>query len=261
MDIEKYTNGKLYQFFDVFLKLIIWNILTIIIVCLAFAGPFLGFYYLKEGVFAGLLMIFGILLGIFVFIPSYCTIFSCIKLYKEEKESSTLSIYFIQLWDNFKSLYKAELIIFPIVVLTSFSMYFYNGIIGGEEIEITFITAVYQIGYTILLFVNVAIFLCFLNLPMTNGYFRMRTKTLMKFTLIMTFKHILKTLLFVVLIIAPLLIVVLVNWLIPFWMLVGLSLPTYAMYFLTRKDYWQLVNNSGVIKDEEDKFEKGEDYD
>ena len=57
MDIEKYTNSKVYHFFEILFKLIVWNILTIILVCLAVAGPFLGFYYLKEGTLAGLLMI------------------------------------------------------------------------------------------------------------------------------------------------------------------------------------------------------------
>ena len=105
------------------------------------------------------------------------------------------------------------------------------------------------------------IFLCFLNLPMTVGYFRMKTKTIMKFTLIMTFKHILRTFLFAVLLIAPLLIVILVNSLIPVWMLIGFSLPLYAMYFLTRKDYWRLVNNMDAIEDEEIYLKKGEEND
>lgn len=257
MDIEKYTNSKIYHFFEIFFKLIVWNILTIIIVCLAVAGPFLGFYYLEEGILAGLLMLFGVLLGIFVFIPCYCTIFSCIKLHQEEKESTTLSIYFNRLWDNFKSLYKTELIIFPVVLLFSFAMYFYYEVIGDEQMEINLITSIYQIGYTVLLFATVAIFLCFLNLPMTTGYFRMKTKTIMKFTLIMTFKHILRTLVFAIILIAPILIVILINTLIPIWMLIGFSLPLYAMYFLTRKDYWRLVNNMDTIIEEEIYLKKG----
>ena len=127
--------------------------------------------------------------------------------------------------------------------------------------EINLINSIYQIGYTVLLFAIVAIFLCFLNLPMTVGYFRMKTKTIMKFTLIMTFKHILRTFLFAVLLIAPLLIVILVNSLIPVWMLIGFSLPLYAMYFLTRKDYWRLVNNMDAIEDEEIYLKKGEKND
>jgi uncharacterized membrane protein YesL len=127
--------------------------------------------------------------------------------------------------------------------------------------KINLINSIYQIGYTVLLFAIVAIFLCFLNLPMTVGYFRMKTKTIMKFTLIMTFKHILRTFLFAVLLIAPLLIVILVNSLIPVWMLIGFSLPLYAMYFLTRKDYWRLVNNMDAIEDEEIYLKKGEEND
>ena len=257
MDIEKYTNSKIYHFFEIFFKLIVWNILTIIIVCLAVVGPFLGFYYLEEGILAGLLMLFGVLLGIFVFIPCYCTIFSCIKLHQEEKESTTLFIYFNRLWDNFKSLYKIELIIFPIVLLFSFAMYFYYEVIGDEQMEINLITSIYQIGYTVLLFAIVAIFLCFVNLPMTIGYFRMKTKTIMKFTLIMTFKHILRTLVFAIILIAPILIVILINTLIPIWMLIGFSLPLYTMYFLTRKDYWRLVNNMDTIIEEEIYLKKG----
>ena len=58
-----------------------------------------------------------------------------------------------------------------------------------------------------------------------------------------------------------LLIVILVNSLIPVWMLIGFSLPLYAMYFLTRKDYWRLVNNMDAIEDEEIYLKKGEEND
>lgn len=259
MDIEKYTNGKLYQFFEILFRLVVWNLLTLLIVGVVMAGPFLGFYYLREGTFAGVLMLIGVLLGFFFFIPSYCTIFSCIKLYKEDKSCNTFIIYFEQFWDNLKSLYKMELIIFPVVILFSFAMYFYYAIIGDEELEITLITSIYQIGYTILLFAMVGIFLCFLNLPMTVGYFRMKTKTIMKFTLIMTFKHILKTIIFALLFIMPIIIVILVNSLIPVWLLIGFSLPLYIIYYMTHHDYWRLVNNINIVRDEEVYLQKGEE--
>jgi len=43
--------------------------------------------------------------------------------------------------------------------------------------------------------------------------------------------------------------------------LIGFSLPLYAMYFLTRKDYWRLVNNMDAIEDEEIYLKKGEEND
>jgi uncharacterized membrane protein YesL len=138
-------------------------------------------------------------------------------------------------------------------------MYFYYAIIGDEELEITLITSIYQLGYTILLFAMVGIFLCFLNLPMTVGYFRMTIRTTMKFTLIMTFKHILKTLIFAVLFIMPIIIVILINSLIPVWLLIGFSLPLYVTYYMTHNDYWRLVNNINVVRDEEVYLHKGEE--
>lgn len=251
MDIEKYTSGKVYKFFDVLFKLVVWNVLTIILTALAMALPFVGFYILKEGTIAGLLVILGILLGIFMFIPCYCTTFSCIKIYIEEGKTDTLWIYFNRLKDNFKTLYKIELIIFPIVILFTFAISFYYSIIGDKSVEGNFIVAIYQIGYTVLLFATFAIFLCFLNIQMVISYFRMTLKTTMKFTLIMTFKHIVPTMIYLLLFFGPLLIVILINTLIPFWMLIGLSLPQYIMFYISRKDYWRLVNNMNVVRDEE----------
>ena len=48
MDIEKYTNGKVYTAFEWIFKLILWNLLLVLIVVTITALPFYGFYTVQE---------------------------------------------------------------------------------------------------------------------------------------------------------------------------------------------------------------------
>ena len=84
MDVEKYTNSKVYDFFEWLFKLIIWNVLTIVITFLGALVPFLVVYFVKEGIVAAIFSLLTIIFSVFLFIPSYATIFCCIKIYKED---------------------------------------------------------------------------------------------------------------------------------------------------------------------------------
>lgn len=250
MDIEKFTNSKAYEFFEWSFKLIIWNLLTIFITCLAGVIPFLAFYLIKEGIFASIFSLLTIVLAAFAFIPSYVTIFCCIKIYKEDGYAETFALYFDRLWDNIKALYKLELIIIPVCCLFVFAIYIYYQILI-ENPEWSTWRMIFSIGYYFLMVCLIVLFLCFLNLPMVVGHFRMKTKSLMRFTLKITFKKIFSTAMYLLILVMPFLLSLFVDFLFPVWILLGFSLPLYFMYYIARRDYWKLLQNINEIDKEE----------
>lgn len=250
MDIEKYTNSKVFDFFEWSYKLIIWNLLTIFLTCLVGALPFLAFYLLKEGVLATVCLFLAIVLAIATFIPCYVTTFCCIKIFKEDGYAETFALYFDRLWDNIKALHKLELIIIPISCLFIISIYIYYSILV-ENPNVSVWRMIFSIGYYFLLICLIILFLCFLNLPMVIGHFRMKTKSIMRFTLKITFKKIFSTTLYLLILVMPLLLSIIIDFLFPIWILLGFSLPLYFMYYIARRDYWKLIQNINEIDKEE----------
>lgn len=386
MDIEKYTSGKVYHFFEWSFKLIIWNLLSLLIICSAAAIPFICFFniqddyaisnvevmindnqeqviitqangtitnlgsrkiygeveeikeidnkiylyigeyevkinnpdnirniesakfvnnelviktYLSEvnfgdiydssldiksstidsyqnvviayanGTFvnygqkvetnatlSGALVILGLILALFAFIPCYITIFSMIKIFAEDGSAQTLLLFFNRLWTNFKDIYKLELIIVPLISIMAYGVYSYYFIINSLEEANFFFT----MSYNVILIALICMLLFILNLPMTLGYFRMRTYTILKFTFTMTFKNILYSLLYVFILVMPLLLCLLNNVFLPIWFLIGLSLPLLIMYHVSSRKYHKLVYDFNSYKENDDIYDlKGEE--
>ena len=383
MDIEKYTNGKLYHFFEWSFKLIIWNLLALLIICGIAAIPFICFFniqdnyaisnveisvineveqivvtqvngvkttignrkiygdiievkevdnkiylyiedyeikinnpdnikniesaefingelivktYLSEhnlkdiydspldiesstidsyqsvvisyqngtfvnygqkvetnGALSGALVIIGLILALFAFIPCYVTIFSMIKIFAEDGSAQTLLLFFDRLWDNFKALYKLELIIIPLISIMGYGVYTYYYIISNLTESNFFFT----ISYNVILITLICMVLFILNLPMTLGYFRMRTYTILKFTFVMTFKNLLYSILYFALLIMPLLLCLLNNVLLPIWFLIGLSLPLMIMYYVSSKKYHKIVYDFNSYKENDNIYDLG----
>ena len=169
-----------------------------------------------------------------------------IKIFGEDGKSDTFGLFFDRLWDNFKSLWKLELIIIPSLGLLAFALYIYYMIIQGGGGNFLYTASYNFILITLLLFV-----LWFVNLPMTLGYFRMNTYSIFKFTLIMAFKNILYTFLYVFLIVGMLLLCFIFDFFIPIWFLVGFSLPMYIIYLVSKKKYKALVHDFESYKDDD----------
>jgi len=195
---------------------------------------------------AGIFMIIAIILAVFAFIPGFITVFSMIKIYATDG-AAPFMLYFEILWDNFKSIWKTELIIVPMLAIMSFALYFYYTILTQLEEGNFFISMSYNV-----ILITVLIFILWLvSLPMTLGYFRMSTKSIMKFTLIMAFKNIIYTFLYLFILIAPLLLCFLNSFFIPVWFLVGISLPLLLIYKISAKKYRTLVNEFESYKDDD----------
>lgn len=201
-----------------------------------------------QNTLAGIFIIIAVIIGVFVFIPTFVTIFSMIKIFGEDGNAS-IGLFFDRLWDNFKSLWKLELIMIPIVFLFTFATYFYYmNIISSDKLGS--FASLYVIGYNFLLVTLIIIFFCLLNLPMTLGYFRMDTKSIMKFTFMMTFKNILFSFIYFFSFLIPVLLCVINTFFLPMWFVCGISLPLYVCYLVSRTKYRYLVKNLEDITEE-----------
>ena len=188
---------------------------------------------------SGFLVILAVVLATIAFIPAYSTIFSLIKIYGESGHSGTFVLFFDRLWDNFKALWKVIIIIVPIITIFSVAFYIYYLMIKSLD-SVPFIIT---FGYNFLLVALIIVMLFILNIPMTVGYFRMKTRSILRFTLAMTFKNIVFSILYLVLLVLPIFVCFLNNIFIPFYFLIGLSLPLFVDYFLINKKYRYIVNN------------------
>lgn len=188
-----------------------------------------------------------ILLGVIAFIPCFVTIFSMIKIYGEDKGSGVFVLFFDRLWDNFKSLYKVLLILIPVACLFMYSTYYYYLVLSDDSFVPTgawvYLINIFTIGYNTLLVSLIILLLWLLNLPMSLGYFKMKTKTILRFTLNMTFKNILFTFIYLFSFLIPILLCLINGMFIPFWFICGISLPMYICYLVSRSKYRYLVHN------------------
>lgn len=197
---------------------------------------------------SGFLFMLAICLALFAFIPCFVTIFSVIKIYGESGSSRTFVLYFDRLWDNFKSLYKIEIVIVPLLMVMSYALYTYYMVITYSGSENYF----YTISYNMILVCFILFLLWLISLPMTVGYFRMRPLTICKFTMIMAFRNILFTILYIVILLAPILLGIVNNFFLPIWFLVGFSLPLFLIYLISAKKYRYIVRNFDEIKNRSD---------
>lgn len=200
-----------------------------------------------NGTLAGILVIIGLALAVFSFIPTYSTTFSMIKIFAEDGSANTFVLYFDRLWDNFKALYKID------IVLVLLSLIFGYGILSYYNAIHSMTSANYFliISYDVILICAILVILFILSLPMTVGYFRMKTLTILKFTISMTFRNILFSILYVALLTLPLLLCFLNNFFIPVWFLVGLSIPELIMYIVSSGRYHKIVKDFNSYKEED----------
>lgn len=196
---------------------------------------------------AGIYMIIGVVLAFFAFVPCFVTIFSMIKIFGEDGSTSTFVLFFEMLWDNFKSLWRVELILILFLGLMGFATYYYYSILTTVN-EVSFF---YTISYNFMLVALFIFIMWIVSLPMSLAYFRMHTMTLIKFTISMAFKNIIFTIVYI-LIYAVLLVLCLFNsFFIPIWFLLGFSLPQFVIYQISRKKYRYLVKNFESYKDDD----------
>lgn len=212
-------------------------------------GTFVNYGRVLEtkGTLSGILVFIGLILALFAFIPTYATIFSMIKIFAEDGSSNTFLLYFDRLWDNFKALYKIDIILVVFSALLAYGLFSYYNTIHSFDNPGFF----YTISYDIILICLILIILFVLSLPMTVGYFRMKSLTILKFTISMTFRNILFAICYVLLLAIPILLCFVNNFFIPLWFLVGLSIPELFMYLISSNKYHKIVKDFNSYKEED----------
>ena len=209
-----------------------------------------------EGTLSGILVVIGLALAIFSFIPTYATIFSMIKIFAEDGSANTFVLYFDRLWDNFKALYIIDIALVLITILFGYGLFSYYNVIHSLDTPNYFLKK----SYNIILICSAIVILFILSLPMTVGYFRMKTMSILKFTISMTFRNILYVIIYLILLVLPLLFCFLNNFFSPIWFLIGLSIPLLFMYIISSGKYHRIVKDFNNYK-EEDIYEFEEEKD
>ncbi len=207
-----------------------------------------------QSTLSTIFLLIAIIIGLFVFIPCFVTVFSMIKIYGENQGSNVIILFFDRLWDNFKSLYKLLLIMIPVICIFVFATYYYYSIISNENYQAEgnwiYVLDIFRFSYNFLLVSLILAFLWLLNLPMTLAYFRMRTKDIFKFTFSMTFKNILYTFIYLFTLLIPILICVIYPLVLPMWFIFGISVPLYICHLTCRSKYRYLARNIEEINRE-----------
>ncbi|HBP25352.1 MAG TPA: hypothetical protein DD618_00135 [Acholeplasmatales bacterium] len=255
MDIEKMVNSKWYQIFEWGYRLLFLNLLSIAVPSLVASLPFIFWYFHQD---SGWLMLLTIVLWGFGFLPCFIAAFSVIKDYKEDKTGNVFVLFFVGLWKAFKDVYKLDLIVTAMVGAGGVGAIFYWDLLSGYDtvgpsagtaVMVTFIVSV--VGFVVLFFLLIAIFLAVLQLPMIVANFRMKTWNLIKFSLYMAFRYFFKTLAYAFLMIGPILLVgIFQSKILPIYMLYGISLPLFGIYLISAQQYWHLSHNLENLKAE-----------
>jgi uncharacterized membrane protein YesL len=104
------------------------------------------------------------------------------------------------------------------------------------------------------------VILSIVNMPMIVSYFRMKTLDLYKMSFYIAFRYFFRTFLYLVIFSIPIILALqFPSFFLPVYTLIGISLPLYLLYLLSRNFYWHLSRNLDDLKNM-DKYDlKGED--
>ena len=223
MSLEKKLNSKTYRFFDYLFGLVIVNLFTII------------------------LSIF-----IITLLPAFTAAYQTISDFKDVGPTKVFRMYFSNFKKHLEKSFIIGLFIIIIIVIASFSMYFYS-----RHFEAT--NFVGQAGYWIMLVVLLLLVLFSLHLPLVMVNFQsFGIMDTIRISIFICFRYFISSL-----IILGMNIVMLIGVLaFPIWVVIGLSLPIFlsikltdaTYYYLRKIDLEKIIQKAKEIEDEEDDF-------
>ena len=201
MDFEQKMNSKPRRFFDQLYGLVVINFITILI-----SVP------------------------IITIVPALCGNISTILIIKESGSRGVLKTYFKEVWKNIDKSFLIGLFFTIIVVIASFSIYFYRTRFDASNI-------IGQIGYWVMMLVMLVVFLFSLHIPLIIVKFpNLKFMDTIRLSIYVCFRYILSTL--IILLFDVLMVVGVVA--LPLWIFFGISLPLYLMERLTQPTYLYL---------------------
>lgn len=229
MDIEKLVNSKVYTFFDWVWRILVLNLLTLITS-----------------------------FGIITIFPSIVASYQSIRDFKEGRDENVFKVYFTNFGRYFKKTIIPGIVILVVMGVLIFGLIFYTDLLNAmmEQPEGTYTDSQYlipNIGKFVVMFLLIIVGLISTQLPMIYSFFNFRFFDNFKFALYMTFKFFVQSMIEVLFWGASLVIFIFLN---PAWYFIGLALPLYFIYSISRPIYWYLANSKDVVihdKNEEKK--------
>lgn len=222
MDQEKYLNSKVYIFFDWLWKIFVLNVMT-------------------------LLTSFGVV----TILPSFTACYASInELYQKGNTVKTnlFKIYF----HNFKIHFKKSLLV-GVAFLVAFAImiyafFYYRVIITSPEIELNSFGIAMYIGYYFTFFLVIITLIVFNQMPAIITFFNFRYCDNFKFSFIISFRFLFKSLLVILAYVAS---AFLLMYLTAVWMMFGISFIIAIMFKLFNNNYIYLCSNKANIEIEE----------
>lgn len=223
MSLDKKLNSKTYRFFDYLFGLVIVNLFTII------------------------LSIF-----IITLLPAVTAAYQTIADFKEVGPTKVFRMYFTNFKKHLEKSFIIGLFIIIIIVLASFSMYFYSHRFEADNF-------VGQAGYWAMLVVMLLLLLFSLHLPLVMINFQsLGILDTIRISIFICFRYFISSL-----IILGMNIVMIIGVLaLPIWVVIGISLPIFlsikftdvTYYYLRKIDLENIIQKAKEIEDEEDDF-------
>ena len=216
MDTEKFVNGRFFAICEWLWRLVILNFLTLITSC-----------------------------GVITILAA---ITSCVKSFKAYQEGCNKNV-FVTYWLNLKScivkslVHSAIFVILGLVIAYGIWVYVLN--LEAEELE-EGMQRFYTIGLSITFMFGLIVLISFLQYPLLFTYFKFGFFEQFKMGIYMGVKYILITLVGLASVAGS---VAMFLYATPVWFFIGVSLPLFLIYAVSKNKYGYLSYNMYDIKD------------
>ena len=219
MDNEKMVNSRFFAVCEWLWRLVVLNFLTLVVCC-----------------------------GVITILGAFTACVNSFKDYQEGCNRNVFSTYF----QNFKKCFLRSIIhsvIFVIISLViAYAIWTYLLNLEVEDLEENY-ARFYSIGLTITLFFGLVIVIIHLQFPLLYTYFNFSVIEQYKMGIYMGLKYILVTLVGLGSVVGS---VAMFLYATPLWFFIGVSLPLFLLYIVSKNKYSYLAYNINDIKEVDD---------
>ena len=226
MDNEKFVNSRFFAICEWLWRLVVLNFLTLITSC-----------------------------GVVTILAA---ITSCIKSFKAYQEGTDKNV-FVTYWLNLKSCIVKSLahsaIFVALGAVVAYAIWLYVLNLEDDTLEVS-MQSFYTIGLSITFIFGLIVLIAFLQYPLLFTYFRFRFFEQFKMGIYMGVKYILITIVGLASVAGS---VAMFLYATPLWFFIGVSLPLFLIYAVSKNKYGYLSYNLYDIKTEENLDYKRDD--
>lgn len=215
MNLEKFVNSKFYLFCEWLWRIVMLNFLTLITS-----------------------------LGIITFIPSVIACMQCFKDYEEGTDDNVFKVFYRNFGKHFKGslVFSIVFVILFLAIGYSIALYYVN--VTDPEVEES-LYKFYTLGMYVSILFAFVISIIYLQIPLIQVYFKFGKWEAYRNAFYMSFRYIFITLIGVASVALSVFIFLMATIL---WFFIGVSLPIYILYAVSKKRYLYLSYNVFDIK-------------